>query len=134
MSQPVTVTVTPACPEWSGDGTVQDKKVKRSITNPDPGRVTITGISVCWPSSNGKLQKIKLDGDMVWDKKSPTGVYCINIPASALTHDINKKSIKPNTTRVFTLEFEKSASTTLSNYTLTINFGGNCSLTAPPWQ
>jgi predicted Rdx family selenoprotein len=136
MSQAVTVTVTPPpnCVEWANDGSVSGKKLTRSITNPTAAKGTISGITVCWPSGNGKLLKIKLDGDVVWDKKSAAGMYCITIPSSKLVKDAKKKSINPNKTRVFTLEFERNASTTLSNYTLTINFGSNCSLSAPPWQ
>jgi hypothetical protein len=89
---------------------------------------------VSWPLSNGKLLKIKLDGDVVWDKKSPAGATSITIPSGALTTNVNRKSIKASATRVFTLEFEKNASTNLSSYTLLVNFGSTCPLTAPPWQ
>jgi hypothetical protein len=136
MSQPVTVIVgSPAnCPVWASAGSVSGKKVNRSITNPGAAKATITGITACWPSANGKLQKIKLDGDVVWDKKSPAGATCITIPASKLVKDAKRKSINPNKTRVFTLEFERNAGTNLNNYTLTIDFTGSCSLSAPPWQ
>lgn len=132
-SNQVMVTVIPYCPEWAGATTVQDKKVKRSITNPTTVTATITGIAVSWPATNGKLKKIKLDSDVVWDTTSPAGATSITIPASALTSDVNHKSIKADKTRAFTLEFENNASATFSPYTLTLAFG-SCTLSAPPWE
>jgi predicted Rdx family selenoprotein len=135
MSQPVTVTVAapPNCVEWANAGSVSGKTVKRSINNPTTVKATVTGISVCWPAANKKLLKIKLDGAVIWDKKSTSNVFCITIPESKLVKDKKKRTIDPNKTRVFTLEFEKNASTNLNDYTLTIDFGPNCSLSAPPW-
>ena len=122
-----------ACPEWAGPGSVSSKQVKRSIKNSGATVVTMSGLTLSWPSTNGKLLKVKLDGDVVWDKKSPVGATNITITSATMTTSVTKKSINPGKTRVFTLEFEKNASTNLGAYNLTVNFGG-CSLTAPPWQ
>jgi hypothetical protein len=123
-----------AYPSWAWAVTVSSKKLSRAISNHQTTVATISGVAVSWPSSNGKLLKIKLDGDVIWDKKSPAGATSLTIPASALTKDDKKKSIKTGQNRIFTLEFERTADTNLNNYTLTIHFRSSCSLSAPPWS
>ena len=74
------------------------------------------------------LLKVKLDGDVVWDKKSATGATTISIPNSDLTSDTKHKSIDPTKTRVFTLGFEKNADTNISSYSGTVSYGDSGTL------
>jgi hypothetical protein len=117
-----------SCPIWAGAATTHDKQFKRSATNNGTTTATMTGLTVTWPSSNGTLNKVKLDGDVVWDKKSGAGVTTITIPNSDLTTDVHHKSIDPGKTRVFTLEFQNNAATDISSYSGTVSFGDSCTL------
>ena len=66
MSAPVTVTVVPNCPVWANAATFSAKQLRRSISNTGATRVTMTGMTLSWPASNGKLTKVKFDGDVAW--------------------------------------------------------------------
>jgi hypothetical protein len=102
---------------------VISKQLRWPLANTGSTTVRLTGLSLTWPASNGKLLKVKLDGDTVWDKQSAAGATSITLASGDLTSNTSRKSIAPGTTRVLILEFEKNASTTLSNYTLTVSFG-----------
>jgi hypothetical protein len=122
-SGPVVVTVFPNCPIWANAVSFKDKQLKRSISNTGSTKVTMTGLTLTWPASNGKLLKVKLDGDVAWETKSAAGATSITINSGELTADVNKKSINPGSTRVLVLEFENNASTNVGAYTLTVSFG-----------
>ena len=119
-----------SCPT-AGTASIKDKRFKWPMTNSGTSTATVTGITVTWPAVNGKLMKMKFDGDVMWDKGSAAGVTMITIPESDLTTDSKKKTIDPGKTRTFILEFEKNASTTLSAYTVSVSFGPNCTVTFP---
>ena len=123
----VTVNMPPNCPVWASAPAVSGKKLTRSISNTGASTITATGLSVSWPTApNGKLLKIKLDGDVIWDKQAATSP--ITISSTDLTTTASRKSIDPGKTRVLTFEFQNYPSTTLSNYTISISFGSGCSL------
>ncbi len=127
MSNQVTVNVIANCPVWANAATFSSKQLKRSISNTGSTKVTLTGLMLSWPASNGKLVKIKFDGDTVWDKQSAPGATSITIDSASLTSDPKKKSIDPGATRVFILEFQNNASTSLNQYSGSLSFG-SCTL------
>lgn len=45
----------------------------------------MTGMTLPWPASNGKLLQVKLDKDVVWDKKSANGATSITLNTGDLT-------------------------------------------------
>jgi hypothetical protein len=102
---------------------VSGKQLRWPLANTGSTTVTMTGLTLTWPASNGKLNKVKLDGDTVWDVHSAAGATSITLVSGDLTSDAKHKSIAPGKIRVLILEFEKDASITLSDYTLTVSFG-----------
>ena len=66
---------------------------------------------------------MKFNGDTIWDEHLAAGATSITLASGDLTKDTKKKSIAPGKIRVLILEFEKTASTTLSDYTLKVSFG-----------
>ena len=122
------------CGLSAADPTTKDKQVKQAITNTGSAKATMTGVTVTWPSTNGKLSKVKFDGDVIWDGSiACVGTTCsATLTSSELTTDAKKKSIDPGKTRQLIFEFEKNASTNLSLYTWTVEFGSGCSVSFPP--
>lgn len=102
---------------------ISGKQLKWRLSNTTAVKVTMTGMSLTWPAVNGKLLKVKLDGDVIWDKKSLAGQTSITLAPGDLTTDTKKKSIDPNKIRTFILEFEKDAATDLTKYDLSVLFG-----------
>jgi hypothetical protein len=107
-----------------GDPTLGDHWLWWKLTNSGTDSAVITKVEVtAWPSQQGKLKKIKLDGDVAADPAD------IPWPGPAVitvfTSDVNKKSIAAGKTRTFTIEFEKNyLLDTTSQYKFTITFEG----------
>ena len=92
----------------------------------------ISALNLTWPSAtNGTLKKVKLDGDVIYDKPDIAGGTA-NLTAAQFQGDQNKRKIKKGQSDVLTFEFEKNASTNLANYTGTLTFGPGCVLTILP--
>ena len=110
----------------------KDRQVKITIKNNGSVDEFITAVNLTWPSAtNGKLKKVKLDGDVIYDKPDIAGGTA-NLTAAQLAADQNKRKIKKGQTDVLTFEFEKKADTNLPHYTGTVSFGPNCVLTILP--
>jgi hypothetical protein len=92
----------------------------------------LSGLELTWPSANGKLMKVKFDGDVVWDSGAAWTAGGIVLTSANFTTDMKKKSIQPGQTRTFTLEFEKNAVTDLAQYDGLLTFGSGCTLDFPP--
>ena len=104
--------------------TVDKNKFYWSLKNSGTDAAIITKVEVTlWPSQQGKLKKIKLDGDTAADPADIPwpGPAIITVFAS----DVNKKQIAAGQTRTFTIEFEKDYTLdTIYNYKFTITFEG----------
>ncbi len=101
------------------------------LTNSGPDTAVITKVEVtAWPSQQGKLKKIKLDGDVTAD---PADIATPPAIITAFTSDVNKKKIAAGQTRTFTIEFEKNYLLDVPNdYKFTITFeGGEISWNVP---
>ena len=96
------------------------------LKNNGPDTATITKVEVtAWPSQQGKLKKIKLDGvtsadpaDVPWP--GPATV-------TSFVSDITARQIAAGQTRTFAIEFEKNYAITSNsnlNYKLIITFAG----------
>jgi hypothetical protein len=127
------------CPGGAGQCNVavtktetKDKQVKITIKNNSTTSDTfLTGLDLTWlQATNGNLTQIKLDNDVIWNGPaigSPAGLTLADLVA-----DQNKRKIGKNSSDVLTLIFAKNVSPTLSNYTGTAHFGGDCELTILP--
>src|SRR5262249_45008610 len=102
--------------------------VKFSILNGNTGPATLTQVSLNWPPINGKLMKILLGANVVYDTPD------LPPPSASITTfagSVANRTIAAGGTDVITLQFEKNADTNPANYSGTFSFG-NCSVTFLP--
>jgi hypothetical protein len=118
-----------ACAVTGGTGSTKDKKFLWPLTNGGSSKVTISAITLTWPAASGYLNKVKLDGAVVWDNTihCVAGTCSATLSSAQLTSDTRKKSIDPGKTRLFTLEFQNTAAS--GPYAVTVDFGTGCSVT-----
>jgi hypothetical protein len=119
------------CSVDGGAATVKDKKVKWSLSNSGTAAIVLSQVAISWPEANGKLMKIKFDGDVVWDARAAWSATGVTLSTANFTADAKKKRIDPGKTRELVLEFEKNASSNLEQYLVTVRFGADCELTMP---
>jgi hypothetical protein len=111
---------------------VKDRQVRITIRNNGSADVIISALNLTWPSAtNGTLKKIKLDGDVIYDKPDIAGGTA-TLTSAQLVKDQNHRKIKKGQSDVLIFEFEKNADKNLANYTGTVSFGPNCLLTILP--
>lgn len=95
------------------------------LTNSGTDAAILTWVEVqARPSQQGKLKKVKLDGDTAADPADiPWNVN--GAVVSVFTADVKHKQIVAGQTRTFTLEFEKDyTKDTTADYQVTITFAG----------
>ena len=81
-----------------GDASTKDKQFKWPITNGGTLKATVSDLTLTWPAVAGRLSKVKLDGDVLWDGLAATcdATTCsLTLASSQLTTDAKKKSIDP---------------------------------------
>jgi len=98
------------------------RQVKMNVTNTGSSAATLSGLSLTWPSGNGKLRKIILGSKTVWS----AGAACCSATISSLSGTTAERSIAAGATKTLIFEFEKNA--VAGSYAWTVNFG-NCALT-----
>ena len=110
----------------------QGKQVRITIKNNGSVDEAISALNLTWPAANGKLQKVKLDGDVVYDKPDIAGPdgQPDHRPARRGHEETNDQERQDAEVLIF--EFEKNADANLSHYTGTVLFGPNCTLTVLP--
>jgi hypothetical protein len=87
---------------------VSSDKVRITIRNDGCADEFITNIALSWPQgTNGNLQKIKLDGDTLWN--GPATGSPINFGIPPLTADANKRKIKKGESDVLEFDFVNNA-------------------------
>jgi hypothetical protein len=116
-----------ACPSTGGDLSVtkyevKDKQVKITIMNSGSTDVILTGLTLTWPSANGKLMQVKLDADAVYSGPAIADGSA-DLTTADLVTDQNKRKINHASSDVYTLVFDKNADADLSHYTGTVSFG-----------
>ena len=120
-----------ACDLAGGGVTFKDRQLKWAVTNNGSTAVVVSQITVAWPETNGKLSKVKLNKDVLWDGKADWSAGGLTITSGDLTGDAKRKRIDPGKKKTLILEFEKSASSDLTQYSLTLSFGSGCEITMP---
>lgn len=117
---PPDINVTPVM-----EPTVDKNRFYWRLTNSGPDAAVLTKVEVqAWPAQQGKLKKVKLDGDTAADPAdipwSASGAVI-----SVFTSDVKHKQIVAGQTRTFTLEFEKDyLLDTTADYQVKITFAG----------
>jgi hypothetical protein len=121
------------CPSTGGacsidDGPVKIEKTKFSweLTNTGTAKATLSDIIITWPTANGKLRKISLGKDTIYDNPD-IAPPSATLTAANLVSDEKKRSIDPGKKEVLTFEFEKSAAD--APYNITVKFGTGCEVT-----
>jgi len=109
-----------------------DRQIRITIKNNGSVDEIISAINLTWPAAtNGKLKKVKLDGDVIYDSPDIAGGTA-NLTTAQLVGDQNKRKIGKGQSDVLTFEFEKNADTDLSHYTGTVSFGTGCDVKVLP--
>jgi hypothetical protein len=88
---------------------------------------TLSTVTLSWPqSTNGKLQYIKLGSNTIFSTS-------IGSPATitALTSTLALRVIAPGATVQIMFDFERSVSTTKTNYSGSLLFGTACQVSLP---
>ncbi|MGH7620540.1 MAG: hypothetical protein ACREPM_25270, partial [Gemmatimonadaceae bacterium] len=129
-----------ACPATGGGGGAcalaetkvqfQGKQVMVTIANNAATDVFLSDLVLNWPTTNGKLMQVKLDGDIVYDNPDISGGSA-HLTLAQLVADQNKRKIDHGTSDVLTFIFEKNADTSAADYSSTLMFG-NCTIVILP--
>lgn len=109
---------------------VKDKQVKVTIQNNGSADVFVTGLQLTWPTANGKLVQVKLDGDVIYDNPD-IAAPSANLTLAQLVADQNKRKIGKGSSDVLTLIFERNAASNLSSYTGSISTTGSSLIILP---
>lgn len=105
--------------------TFSGKKVSWTITNNGMTPLDIGGIDLMWPQANGKEMKVTLDGVEIYspDLAPPSASFC-----SGWKGTLAARTIQPGKTSTLTFEFQNTASTSPSGYTINVRLNPGCSL------
>ena len=103
------------------------KALQITILNSGPSDAVLSAFQLTWPTSNGKLVQINLDGDVVYapDITAPSANLTTAQLAAASTDA--KRTIQAGTSDVLKMTFQNNVNPALSNYTGSFTFGG-CTL------
>jgi len=102
---------------------VKDKQVKITISNTGTVDEIITALQLTWPTTNGKLVQVKLDGDIIYDTPD-VAPPSVTLTTSQLVADQNKRKIGKGTSDVLYLIFQNNADTNLSHYSGSVSTSG----------
>jgi Domain of unknown function DUF11 len=102
---------------------VKDKQVKVTVLNSGSVDAIVTAVNLTWPSSNGNLVQVKLDGDVIYDNPdiAPTSA---NLTTAQLVADQNKRKINHNSSDVLAFIFQNNADTNATHYTGSLTASG----------
>jgi len=108
--------------------TISAKKVSWTITNNGATPLDIGGIDLTWPQANGKEMKVTLGGVEIYspDLPAPSASFC-----SGWKGTLTDRTIQPGQTRILAFDFEKTASTSPSGYTINVRLNPGCILSFP---
>jgi len=95
------------------------KKATWNIINNSPSAITISQISMSWPSGNDSLDKIFLGTGKIWDLTAPPPSVVITSGWTGSSRDIGGSSTKP-------LKFTFFSTALNSGYNLSIRFTNGC--------
>gem|GEM_PF-6973350 len=91
------------------------------INNGSSIDITIDGISLDWPVSNGYLEYVKLEGDTIWNLDYPPPTVTITSGWTGMSRVINFGSTED-------LEFDFDNSAEITGYLVSVTFDNGCVL------
>ena len=99
---------------------VKDRVLSVDLTNHGSTSVTLSQVSLAWPSANQRLVKVQLEGATIFDvKTSGTSAVITSWKGSA-----KDREIRGGETLTLKLQFEADAETDVSLYGVSCDFGG----------
>jgi hypothetical protein len=102
---------------WPGGFWFGSKEVGTEIWNNNPTSIKINWIHFYWPVPNGKLEKIRLGGDTIWnDGALPPEVWATSL--------MNNRTIPPFASKRLIFEFQND--TDPFGYFVEIYFDNGC--------
>ena len=84
---------------WPGGFWLGSREVGTEIWNNNPDSIRIDWIHFYWPTPNGELKKVRLEGDTIWDDGALP-------PEVTITNFMNDRSISPFSSKGLKFEFE----------------------------
>jgi hypothetical protein len=108
---------------------IKKNKVKWGITNAGSDPLVIRRIELTWPAGNGKLKKVKLNGDIFTQQQVPPSTTI----ESGWAGNLADRTIKPGETKKLEFEFQNNAGTNQADYQIRVTFmGDNCAIQFVP--
>ena len=121
--------ISSVCSLTSGSVRLESKKLHWTVHNNSASTLTVGAVSVAWPSEDGVLKKIRLDGDDIYTQPlSPPYSQVV----SGWHDDARRREIAPGTSEELSLEFDADIDTYQGNYTIFVDFQEGCSLEFVP--
>lgn len=117
------------CDVRGGGVEVDANRVYWTLTNGGAEPTTLTSLFVAWPSAAGKLKNVRLDGTTVMDTAIVGPSVFLDTEWKG---DPALRVLAPGQTRVLRLEFEKSSSTSVGDFTALAAFHDGCLLEMRP--
>jgi len=112
------------CNLTAGALTTSKNPIEWPITNTGTTKETISEIDITWPTANGKLTKVLVDGGTIWDTKASPPSTVITV----FKGSVDARSWTGGKTRKLRFQFEKSPVKDTSQYHITVKFTDGCSL------
>jgi uncharacterized repeat protein (TIGR01451 family) len=123
---PVNVTVTKAAAA-SGKNVVLTL-----MNNTTTSDAILTALALTWPASNGNLQQVKFDGDVVYNVSSAPPSLTLNTAQLQAASTDAKRTIAKNSSDTVTLVFQNNADTNMTHYTGTFTFNSSSTVNLFP--
>ncbi|NND00237.1 MAG: hypothetical protein HKN85_08650 [Gammaproteobacteria bacterium] len=125
-----TVTILPPPPcDVTGSGVldISSDRVKLELTNNGSFTATLENLDLSWPTANGALFEVKLDGAKIYDIDLPAN--SASLTPSDWINDLNKRQIAPGDTVILELKFDNNAVGPQDAYGISASFEEGCSVT-----
>jgi hypothetical protein len=124
-----TVTILPP-PPCNVDPAMTLKFGKKHLEWEGGAVATIESVTVEWPTANGNLKKVKLDGDTIFEQELPPPAATIG--SGDWINSLDKRQIEPGDTAKLKIEFVNNIVKITKDYAITVNFEESCSVTFEP--
>ena len=123
------VSTASSCGLAAGPTFFDNDKFSWTVTNTGTSTVTIGAISIAWPTVNGALKKIRLDGDDIWKVEAePPYAQVID----GWHDDVRRRQLAPGQSAELLFEFDNNIDWNEANYTIFIDVEQGCSLEFTP--
>ena len=122
-------TASTSCAVSTGLTTFENNKFSWTITNNGTSTTTIGAITLGWPTTNGKLKKIKFDNDDIWTAGTAAPFAQI---VSGWHDDVRRRQLAPGQSAALKFEFDSNIDWNEANYSIFVDFEEGCSVEFTP--